>query len=101
MKQKTNFPVLFNSVEIYKSFFYNSVCLINVDFPMDFIYYLDGILADDNKIILINVNQENNLFDDGFTRNGTKQIFLDNLSHIYVQKYVKKVDDKYISDITI
>ena len=100
MKQKTNSPVLFNSVEIYKTFFCNGVCLLNVDFPMDFIYYLDSIALDDDKIILINVNQENTLFDDGFTRNGTKQIFLDNLSHVYVQKYVKKDDDECIYDIT-
>ena len=67
---------------------------------MDSIYYLDSIALDDDKIILINVNQENTLFDDGFTRNGTKKVFLDNLSHIYVQKYVKKVDGKCICDIT-
>ena len=100
MNKKTNSPVLFNSVEIYKTFFCNGVCLLNVDFPMNFIYYLDSIAADDDKIILINVNQENTLFNDGFTRNGTKQIFLDNLSHIYVQKYVKKDDNECIYDIT-
>ena len=63
---------------------------------MDFIYYLDSITVDDDKIILINVNQENTLFDDGFTRNDTKQIFLDNLPHIYV----KKDDNKCIYDMT-
>ena len=67
---------------------------------MDFIYYLDNIALDDDKIILINVNQENTLFDNGFTRDGTKKVFLNNLSHIYVQKYVKKVDGKCIYDIT-
>lgn len=67
---------------------------------MDFIYYLDSIALDDDKIILINVDQENTLFDDGFTRNGTKQIFLDNLSHIHVQKYIKKEDNECIYDIT-
>ena len=44
------------------------------------------------KIILINVNQENGLFDEGFVCNGTNGICLDNLNHIYVQKYVKEFD---------
>ena len=100
MKQKTNSPQLFNSEEIYKTFFCNGVCLIDIDSPMDFIYYLDNIALDNDKIILINANQENTLFDNGFTRNGTKKVFLDNLSHIYVQKYVKKVDGKCIYNIT-
>ena len=99
MKTKTNSPVLFNSGEIYKTFFCNGVCLIDIDFPMNLIYYLDSIALDGDKIILINVNQENSLFDNGFTRNGTKKVCLDNLSHIYVQKYIKKVDGKYICDI--
>ena len=40
------------------------------------------------------------LFDNAFTRNETKKVCLDNLSHIYVQKYIKKVDGKCICNIT-
>ena len=40
------------------------------------------------------------LFDNAFTRNETKKVCLDNLSPIYVQKYIKKVDGKCIYDIT-
>ncbi|OED01731.1 MULTISPECIES: hypothetical protein [Methanobrevibacter] len=58
MKQKTNSPVLFNAEEIYKTFFCNGRCLIDLDFPMTFLYFLNNIAQDDDKIILINVNQE-------------------------------------------
>ena len=97
MTQKTNSPVLFNAEEIYKIFFCGGRCLISLDFPMSLLYFLDSIARDDDKIILINVNQENSLFDGGFKCNGTKSIELDNLSHIYVQKYVKKVNGKNIT----
>ena len=97
MTQKTNSPVLFNAEEIYKIFFCDGRCLVSLDFPMSLLYFLDSIARDDDKIILINANQENNLFDDGFKCNGTKSIELDNLSHIYVQKYVKKVNGKNIT----
>ncbi|OED01730.1 MULTISPECIES: hypothetical protein [Methanobrevibacter] len=36
----------------------------------------------------------------GFKCNGTKSIALDNLSHIYVQKYIKKENNNYITTIT-
>lgn len=32
------------------------------------------------------------MFDEGFVCNGTNGICLDNLNHIYVQKYVKEVE---------
>lgn len=97
MKQKTNSPVLFNTEEIYKIFFCDGVCLVDLDFPMILLYFLDSIARDGDKIILINSNQENSLFNDGFVCNGCKKICLDNLEHIYIQKYVKKADD---SDVT-
>ena len=36
--------------------------------------------------------KKNGLFDEGFVCNGTNGICLDNLNHIYVQKYVKEVE---------
>ena len=93
MNQKTTSPVLFNTEEIYKSFFCDGVCFVDLDFPMILLYFLDGIARDGDKIILINSNQGNRLFDEGFVCNGCKKIYLDNLEHIYVQKYLKKADD--------
>ena len=92
MTKKTTSPVLFNTEEIYKIFFCDGECIVDLDFPMVLLYFLDSIACDDDKIILINVNQENDLFDEGFVCNGTKKICLDNLNHIYTQKYVKEVD---------
>ena len=69
-------------------------------FQRVYFIFLDGIAEGGDKIILINVDQENSLFDDRFTRNGLKKICLDNLSHVYVQKYVKKIDKGYINAMT-
>ena len=100
MSPKTNSPILFNTEKIFKTFFSTGECLIDIDFPMFLLYFLDSIARDDNKIILINSNQENNLFDEGFICNGTTKICLDNINHIYIQKYIKKVDDYYITETT-
>ena len=67
---------------------------------MVLLYFLDTMARDDDKIILINVNQENNLFDEEFVLNGTNKICLDNLNHVYVQKYVKEVDSYDVTSTT-
>lgn len=100
MTPKTTSPVLFNTEEIYKIFFCDGECVVDLDFPMILLYFLDSIACDDDKIILINVNQENGLFDDEFVCNGTKKIWLDNLNHIHVQKYVKEVDGTIVTATT-
>ena len=63
MTPKTTSPVLFNTEEIYKIFFCDGECVVDLDFPMILLYFLDSIACDDDKIVLINVNQENDLFD--------------------------------------
>ncbi len=95
---KTNSPVLFNAEEIYKIFFCDGKCVVDLDFPMILLYFLDSIARDGDKIILINVNQENTLFDEGFVCNGTNSICLDNLNH--VQKYVKEVEGQDVTATT-
>ena len=100
MELKTNSPVLFNAEEVYNFFFLEHVCRISLDFSLPLLYFLEGIAQKEDKIILINVNQENELFDEEFVCNGTKSIELDNLSHVYVQKYKKEWDDNTITEIT-
>ena len=97
MKPKKTSSVLFNTEEIYNTFFCDGECLIDLDFPMSLLYFLDSIARDDDKIILINVNQENKLFEEEFVGNGTKKICLDNLNHVHVQKYIKKVNKKNVA----
>ena len=58
MTKKTTSPVLFNTEEIYKIFFCDGECIVDLDFPMVLLYFLDSIARGDDKIILINVNQE-------------------------------------------
>ena len=100
MQLKTTPPVLFNAEEVYNFFFSEPVCRISLDFPMPLLYFLDSIAQKDDKIILINVNQENNLFDEEFVCNGTKPIELDNLSHVYVHKYKKEWEKHTITETT-
>ena len=100
MTKENHSPIVFNEFELYNLFFNDGTCIISLDFPMILIYFLDQIAKNDDKIILINTTQENTLFDDGFKCNGTVKLCLDNLKHIHSQKYVKKVDDYYISETT-
>ena len=39
MTAKTNSPVLFNSEKIYKTFFCDGVCVIDLDFPTNLLYF--------------------------------------------------------------
>lgn len=84
----------------YNLFFNDGVCIVSLDFSMIFIYFLDQIAKKDDKIILINTIQENKLFEDRFKCNGTVELCIDNLKHIHGQKYIKKVDDYYITETT-
>ena len=43
---------------------------------------------------------KNKLFEDRFKYNGTVELCIDNLKHIHGQKYIKKVDDYYITETT-
>jgi len=67
---------------------------------MSLLYFLDNMAHDEDKIVLINTNQENQLFDEGFVCNGTNSICLDNLNHVHVQKYVKNIDGYNITETT-
>ena len=100
MNKENPSPIVFNEFELYNLFFNDGTCIISLDFPMVFIYFLDQIARNEDKIILINSIQENMLFEDGFKCNGTVELCLDNLKHIYCQKYIKKVDDYYITETT-
>ena len=43
MTPKTTSPVLFNTEEIYKIFFCDGECVVDLDFPMILLYFLDII----------------------------------------------------------
>ena len=100
MTKKNHSPIVFNEFELYNLFFNEGTCIVSLDFSMIFIYFLDQIAKKDDKIILINTIQENKLFEDRFKCNGTVELCIDNLKHIHGQKYIKKVDDYYITETT-
>ena len=89
MEKINNSQLLYNTSNVYKTFFHDGNCYVLTTEDMQEIYKLDNMAREDDKIILINVNQENSLYDAGFVRNGASKIHLDNLKHIHVQKYVK------------
>lgn len=74
--------------------------LLILIFQWFYFIFLDSIARDDDKIILINVNQKNNLIDREFVCNGTNSVCLDNLNHVHIQKYIKEVDGYDITATT-
>ena len=62
MNKENPSPIVFNEFELYNLFFNDGTCIISLDFPMVFIYFLDQIARNDDKIILINSIQEKYAF---------------------------------------
>ena len=57
---------------------------------MNQIYLLDSIAQEKDQIILIDEIQESNLESKGYVRDGVKKSKLDNLKHVYLQRYKLK-----------
>ena len=77
---------------------------IDTSFPLHFVYFLDYIACDDDVITLVNLEQEMELFADGFSSNGSIKCNIDNLEHVRVKQYIKKTDDgceTVTADITV
>lgn len=91
---KTNIShIIYSENEIYKTFFSENKCYVSTDTPMNQIYFLDSIAQENDKIILIDKFQESNLEDQGYVHNGVMKSSLDNLKHVYVQKYKLKLKE--------
>ena len=48
---------------------------------------------ENDNITLINVEQERELFSNGFSPNGSSECNMDNLEHVRVKQYIKKTED--------
>lgn len=90
MKQTNNSHIIFSKLQLYKTFFQDNKCYVSTTTDMPDIYYLDSIAEENDKIILINEIQDNELYDKSYNCNGLFKIELDNLEHVYVQKYIFK-----------
>ena len=65
---------------------------IDTSFPLSFVYFLEDMAQDNDNITLINVEQEMELFSNGFSPNGSSTCNMDNLKHVRVKQYIKKTD---------
>ena len=79
--------------DVYKTFFFKNKCYVPTHISMKEIYHLDSIAKENDRIILIDPTQEAELEDEGYVHNGLLKCKLDNLKHIYVQKYKLKLDN--------
>ena len=100
MEQINNSQLLYNTSNVYKTFFHDGNCYVLTTEDMQEIYKLDNMAREDDKIIIINEIQEIELAEKSFSHNGLQKIKLDNLDHIYVQKYILRSPDGNITKTT-
>ena len=86
-----NSQTIYCKQQLYKTFFFKNTCYVTTETPMEDIYHLDSIAEEDDKIVIINLNQDFKLEYEGYIRNGILKCKLDNLKHIYMQKYRLKL----------
>ena len=93
MKQKNTSSNVLCFDDLYNLVFVEYGGNVDTSFPLPFIYFLEVMARDDDNIVLINVEQENELFSNGFAPNGSIDCNMDNLEHVRVKQYIKKTDD--------
>ena len=86
-------PILCN-LEVYNSFFFDGECHVSTSIDMPFLYYLDSIAGDDDKIILFDEIQDSNLLEEGYVYDGNVKSNVDNLEHVFVKRYRLSTPDK-------
>ena len=101
MKQNNNIiPYKYISVdELYNNYAIGDKLYFDINSPYDFLLSLSNHYPDNLNIVLINPEQQKDLFSKDFNRNGTRAYDLDNLGNIRVQKYLNKYD-KSSTDFT-
>ena len=63
MTEKNTSQLIFSTFEVYNTFFVDQKCFVSTDISMPELYYLDGIAHEDDKIVIINEIQENELLE--------------------------------------
>lgn len=92
MKQKNTSSNVFCFEDLYNLVFVECGGNIDTSFPLSFVYFLEDMAQDNDNITLINVEQEMELFSNGFSPNGSSTCNMDNLKHVRVKQYIKKTD---------
>ena len=88
-----NSPIIFSTYVAYNTFFSDGKCFFDTTYDMIDLYRLDSIADENDRIILINKIQENELHEKGYVHDGYKKCDIDNLKHVYVRKYKLKTDN--------
>ncbi len=86
MQNKTS-PIIHCTHNLYNTFFFDEKCFISTMSDMIDLYRLDTIADENDRIILINEIQENELFEKGYVYDGYEKCNMDNLKHLYIRKY--------------
>jgi len=84
---KTNSPTIYCTYNLYNIFFFDGKCFFSTASDMVDLYRLDFIAEENDKIILVNEIQEEELFKKGYVHDGYKKSNIDNLNHVYIRKY--------------
>ena len=100
MNKINNSQLIYSSSKAYNTFFRDGKCYVLTTEEMPEIYKLDAMACKDDKIIIINDIQEIELIEKEFSHNCLQKIELDNLNHIYVQKYILKSPNGNITKTT-
>ena len=86
-------PNIFCFEDLYNLVFVECGGNIDTSFPLSFVYFLEDMAHEDDNITFVNVEQEMELFSNGFSPNGSNECNIDNLKHTRVKQYIKKTDD--------
>ena len=100
MKQKNTSSNVFCFEDLYNLVFVECGGNIDTSFPLSFVYFLEDMAREDDNITLINVEQENKLFSEGFNSNGSYKSNIDNLEHVRIKQYIKKEEESCITVTT-
>ena len=83
---KTNSPTIYCTYNLYNLFFFDGKCFFSTVSDMFDLYRLDFIAEENDKIILVNEIQEEELFKKGYIYDGYKKSNIDNLNHVLCQE---------------
>lgn len=92
MKTNTS-PIIFCAHNLYNTFFCDGKCFFSTASDMVDLYRMDTIANENDRIVLINENQENELTKKGYVYDGYDKCNMDNLKNVYVRKYKLKTED--------
>lgn len=97
MKSKNTSSNVLCIEELYKILFGIYGGNIDTSIPLPFVYFMEQMAGDGDNITLINVEQENKLFSEGFNSNGSYKSNIDNLEHVRIKQYIKKEEESCIT----